>query len=67
MLNFVHSLSESVLIPLRTGATDMARYVQALADHILLGRASRRRQRDAYDRRFAPAIVTKLWMDFFAG
>ena len=39
--------------------------VRELADAIRSGRASRRRQRAAYDRVFAPAVVGARWAEFF--
>lgn len=39
--------------------------VRLLADRILAGTTSRRRQRAQYDEQFAPVVVAGRWLDFF--
>jgi glycosyltransferase involved in cell wall biosynthesis len=39
--------------------------VRGLADRILAGGTSRRRQRARYDAQFSPTVVTGLWLDYF--
>jgi glycosyltransferase involved in cell wall biosynthesis len=58
--------ADSELVPAAASLPELAGGVRTLAGRILAGATSRRRQRAFYDDRFAPAVVTRLWLDFFA-
>jgi glycosyltransferase involved in cell wall biosynthesis len=60
------SPADSVVAPAGDGLSELRGGVRALADRILAGQTSRRRQRAAYDERFAPPVVAGLWLDFFS-
>jgi glycosyltransferase involved in cell wall biosynthesis len=58
---------ESVrLVPADVDEAGLIGAVRDLADAIRSGAASRRRQRAAYDRMFAPAVVGPRWVEFLA-
>lgn len=48
-------------------ARELATDVRRLADRILAGATSRKRQRAAYDGLFSPPAVTRLWLEYFRG
>lgn len=60
------SAADCLVVPAAVRPSEMAGHVRGLADRILAGATSRSRQRDQYDQRFAPAVVTRLWLDFFS-
>lgn len=57
--------SDYVLAPASANVTELGGSVRALADRILAGTTSRRRQRLLYDEQFAPPVVAQRWFDFF--
>lgn len=59
------SAADCLVVPAATRPSKMSGQVRQLADRILAGATSRRRQRDQYDQHFAPAAVTRLWLEFF--
>jgi glycosyltransferase involved in cell wall biosynthesis len=59
------SAADSVVAPASASLSELGLRVRALADRILAGATSRRRQRIHYDEQFAPSVVTGLWLDFF--
>jgi glycosyltransferase involved in cell wall biosynthesis len=59
------SPDDCLVVPATASRTQLAGHVRALADRILAGTTSRRRQRAAYDTRFAPAVVARRWLEFF--
>jgi glycosyltransferase involved in cell wall biosynthesis len=57
--------SDSVLAPAAASLAELGGSVRTLADRILAGTTSRRRQRLIYDQEFAPPVVSQRWFDFF--
>lgn len=60
------SPDDSVVVPAPTDHATLATQVRVLADRLLAGTISRRRQRAHYDARFAPTVVVRHWLDFFS-
>lgn len=60
------SPADCLVVPAATGQTELVGPVRALANRILTGTTSRRRQREHYDEQFAPAVVAGRWLGFFA-
>lgn len=60
------SPADCVIGPGDVGVAELGGSVRVLADRILAGTTSRRRQRAHYDERFSPGVVARLWLDFFA-
>ena len=58
------SAADSVVAPASASVRELGVRVRALADRILAGRTSRRRQRSHYDQRFAPPVVARLWLAY---
>lgn len=56
--------SDCVLAPAPASLAELGGSVRALADRILAGTTSRRRQRLLYDQQFAPPVVAQRWFDF---
>lgn len=59
------SAADSIVAPAAAGVAELAAGVRVLADRILAGATSRRRQRAHYDERFAPPVVARRWLEFF--
>jgi glycosyltransferase involved in cell wall biosynthesis len=59
------SPADSLVAPAASSLRELGGSVRTLADRILAGTTSRRRQRAGYDERFAPPVVAGLWLDFF--
>jgi glycosyltransferase involved in cell wall biosynthesis len=58
--------ADCLVIPATTRPAELVGLVRALANRILAGTTSRRRQREHYDELFAPAVVADRWLGFFA-
>jgi glycosyltransferase involved in cell wall biosynthesis len=56
--------SEALLVPIGMDDQALIAAVRGFADSIRSGRTSRRRQREAYDRTFAPQLVVGQWAEF---
>jgi glycosyltransferase involved in cell wall biosynthesis len=59
------SPADCLVVPAIVAPAELAGHVRALADRILAGLTSHRRQRHHYDVNFAPAIVARQWLDYF--
>ncbi len=57
--------ADCVVAPASAGLRELRGSVRLLADRILAGATYRSRQRAAYDKRFAPAVVTRQWEALF--
>jgi glycosyltransferase involved in cell wall biosynthesis len=58
--------SDYVLAPASASLTQLGGSVRELADRILAGTTSRRRQRLLYDEQFAAPVVAQRWFDFLS-
>ena len=58
------SAADSVIASATASVPELGARVRALADRIRAGTTSRRRQRSHYDQRFAPPVVTDLWLTY---
>lgn len=58
------SPADSVVVPAPASLPELRQRVRELADRILAGTTSRRRQRHHYDEHFAPSIVADLWLAY---
>jgi glycosyltransferase involved in cell wall biosynthesis len=61
------SSGDSVVVPVSAGLPELVVLVRVLADRIRAGETSRVRQRAHYDERFFPDVVSRRWLEFFAG
>ncbi len=59
------SAADSLVAPAAATLAELGSRVRVLADRILAGTTSRRRQRGHYDREFAPPVVARRWLDYF--
>ncbi len=59
------SPADCLVVPATLAQSELAGPVRTLANRILSGTTSRRRQRTYYDEHFAPAIVAGRWLEFF--
>ena len=59
------STADTVIVPADADFAEVARHVGALAEAIRGEATSRRRQRAVYDDFFAPAVVSRRWLDYF--
>ena len=58
------SPADCLVAPAEAGQSELVAGTRALADRIIAGGTSRRRQRASYDEWLAPPVVSALWMDF---